>query len=394
MIITRLQLANWRNFKQIDLALRDRVFVVGPNAIGKSNLLDALRFLRDVADPVCGGLRYAVDGQRRGIKRIRSLHQQGKVVVGIVVTVQEGSTTWTYGLRFTEGAGRDHPVVVHSEIVTKGEETLVARPDEADKADPERLSQTALQNESANHRFRPLARFFGSILYQHLVPQLVKENRYFAGVDIPGDPFGIRFIERVAKVGKARADRLLRLVEKELRTAIPNLKELRLGKDPKTGLPHLEVRYQHWRAIAARQDETDFSDGTLRLIALLWLFLDQGGPLLLEEPEINLNGAIVREIPRMIWRLQQHRQRQVIISSHSADLLADTTIDASEIVILRPGKDGTQADTGPNIMEVISLLDSGATPAEAVLPIINPRVEGMARQLSIFDEESPKVEKP
>lgn len=391
MIITRLQLSNWRNFKHLDLELRDRVFIVGPNAIGKSNLLDALRFLRDVAQPVGGGLRYAVDGQRRGIKRIRSLHQQGKVVVGIAVTVKDNAAIWTYDLRFTEGKGRDRPVVVHAETVTKDGETLVARPDVDDGQDPERLSQTALQNESANHQFRPLARFFASILYQHLVPQLVKENRYFAGVDIPGDPFGIRFIERVAKVGKTKADRLLKLVERELRAAVPNLDKLRLENDPKTGLPHLEVRYQHWRAIAARQDETDFSDGTLRLIALLWILLDHGGPLLLEEPEINLNGAIIREIPRIIWRLQQRRSRQVIISSHSADLLNDKTIDPAEIVILRPGKDGTRAETAPSIMEILALLDSGATPAEAVLPLISPRVEGMARQLTLFDDQAREV---
>jgi hypothetical protein len=308
--------------------------------------------------------------------------------------VQDGATTWTYDLRFTEGKGKDHPVVVHSETVTKNGDMLVARPDADDKTDPERLSQTALQNESANHQFRPLARFFASILYQHLVPQLVKENRYFAGVDIPGDPFGIRFIERVAKIGKTKADRLLRLVEKELRTAVPNLKELRLGKDDKTGLPHLEVRYQHWRAIAARQDETDFSDGTLRLIALLWTLLDQGGPLLLEEPEINLNGAIIREIPKIIWRLQQRRSRQVIISTHSAELLNDRTIDPAEIVVLRPGKEGTRAETAPNIFEILALLDSGATPAEAVLPIISPRVEGMGRQMTIFDDEAQRTDAP
>jgi hypothetical protein len=77
----------------------------------------------------------------------------------------------------------------------------------------------------------------------------------------------------------------------------------------------------------------------------------------------------------------------VIISSHSAELLYDRSIDPSEIVILRPGKDGTRAETAPNIMEIMALLDSGATPADAILPVISPRVEGMARQLTIFDDE-------
>ena len=55
MIITRLKLENWRNFTFVDIPLRERAFVIGPNASGKSNLLDAIRFLRDVAKRDGGG---------------------------------------------------------------------------------------------------------------------------------------------------------------------------------------------------------------------------------------------------------------------------------------------------------------------------------------------------
>jgi predicted ATPase len=40
MIISRLALKNWRNFRTLDLQLSDRVIIIGPNASGKSNLLD------------------------------------------------------------------------------------------------------------------------------------------------------------------------------------------------------------------------------------------------------------------------------------------------------------------------------------------------------------------
>lgn len=46
---TRLELANWRNFRAVSLPLRERMFFVGPNAAGKTNLLDAFKFFRDVA---------------------------------------------------------------------------------------------------------------------------------------------------------------------------------------------------------------------------------------------------------------------------------------------------------------------------------------------------------
>ena len=40
---------------------------------------------------------------------------------------------------------------------------------------------------------------------------------------------------------------------------------------------------EHWRPDAGWQTETQFSDGTLRLLGLLWSVLDGTGPLLLEE---------------------------------------------------------------------------------------------------------------
>ena len=60
MMIAKLYLKNWRNFKKADVTLRDRVFVVGPNASGKSNLLDVFRFPRDIARSEGGGLQRAV----------------------------------------------------------------------------------------------------------------------------------------------------------------------------------------------------------------------------------------------------------------------------------------------------------------------------------------------
>lgn len=49
MIISHIKMKNWRNFRNVDTPLGRRIFLVGANASGKSNFLDALRFLRDIA---------------------------------------------------------------------------------------------------------------------------------------------------------------------------------------------------------------------------------------------------------------------------------------------------------------------------------------------------------
>ena len=68
MIISKIELFNWKNFHRCEVGVQERCFVVGANAAGKSNFIDALRFLRDVAKQG-GGLQTAVR-VRGGITKI------------------------------------------------------------------------------------------------------------------------------------------------------------------------------------------------------------------------------------------------------------------------------------------------------------------------------------
>jgi predicted ATPase len=66
MYVTRLKLKNWRNFREVDVPLRERTFLLGPNAAGKSNLLDVFRFLRDIAKPAGGACSKHSESVSRG----------------------------------------------------------------------------------------------------------------------------------------------------------------------------------------------------------------------------------------------------------------------------------------------------------------------------------------
>ena len=71
MIVSRVILKNWRNFLSVDVEIGDRVFLIGPNASGKSNFLDVFRFLRDIVKPG-GGLQKAIQ-DRQSLSKIRCL---------------------------------------------------------------------------------------------------------------------------------------------------------------------------------------------------------------------------------------------------------------------------------------------------------------------------------
>lgn len=375
---THADLENWRNFAAARVDLRRRVFLVGPNASGKSNFLDAFRFLHDIVS-VGGGFQEAVR-RRGGVSRLRCLaaRRYSDIVVDVRIGSEENTSIWSYKLRFTQDR-LQRPVLKEEHVARQGADILL-RPNEDDKRDPERLTQTFLEQVNANREFREVANFFASIRYLHIVPQLVREPDRSVGRR--NDPFGGDFLEQMARTRDKIQRARLRRIRDALRVAVPQLQELELRRDAR-GTPHLRGKYEHWRPQGAWQTEEQFSDGTLRLMGLLWAALDGTGPLLLEEPELSLHPGVVRFIPQMFARLQRRTGRQVLLSTHSTDLLRDEGIALDEVLLLQPGPEGTSVHLAGEFAEIRELLKSGLSLAETVLPRTRP---DKAQQLSLFGE--------
>jgi predicted ATPase len=370
MHLTRLELRNWRTFKNLDVRLGQRLVVIGPNASGKSNLLDAVRFLRDLARPG-GGLQDAVT-LRGGLSRVRCLYarnnNKGHVTVGVSLGTADDPDAWTYRVSFrAEPAGRRR-LLVSEEVVTQHGKELLRRPDEHDDADPERLTQTALEQISENRLFRELAQFLTEVRYLHLVPQVIRDSTR-AG-ESADDPFGGDFIARMNAVQAKTRNAWLRRVTAALRTAVPRFESLEVTVDS-AGRPHLVARYTNWRASGARQDEREFSDGTLRLIGLLWSLVEggrKGAPILLEEPELSLHPAVVRRLPSVLAKAQRGGSAQVLLTTHSPDLLSDEGLAPEEVLLLTPTDDGTIGTLVSDDPDALTMIESGLTVAEVALP--------------------------
>ena len=325
MIISHLELKNWRNFRAVNEPLRERMFVVGPNASGKSNLLDVFRFLRDIAKSEGGGLQKAVK-DRGGVSKLRCLAARSDPEISIDVRIAEdvgGATLWRYALGIKQEIRGFRQPYVSFERVWSRDEKIINQPDNEDKKDEERLKQTYLEQVNTNRDFRDVARFLSSITYLHIVPQLLRFPEFFQAAPIENDPFGQGFLERVATARPSTQQSRLRIIERALRFAVPQLQQLGFEREKETGRPHLAALYSHWRPNAGWQREDQFSDGTLRLIGLLWALLDSDSLLLLEEPELSLNSGITRHLAGLIHRMQRRRKRQVVVSTHSEILLND-----------------------------------------------------------------------
>jgi predicted ATPase len=389
MIISRLKLTNWKNFQNVDIKLSERNFIIGSNASGKSNLFDALRFLRDISKQA-GGLQAAVES-RGGIKKIRCLAARRKSNILIEVDLSDEKSEellWTYSLDFmhTGGGVVKSEAKILSENVYSAKESkwIKARNDKSKDEDVETLKYTHLEQITANKDFREIQTFFQNIEYLNVVPQLVRESSSYNSSKNYEDFFGRNFLERISSINEKTRNAYFRRINNVLKIAVPQLEELQFHKD-EMGIPHLEAKYVHWRAKGSKQSEEQFSDGTIRLIGFLWALLDSNGTILLEEPEINLHPKIVNQFPEFISKIQRSKKsvKQVLISTHSYDLLDNLGIRPDEVIVLINSAEGTVVKTINAIEELKALLDSGFTIAEAIIPFTAPKEIQTINQLNL-----------
>ena len=375
MIINRLIVKNWRNFQQINVPLRERQFIVGPNASGKSNLLDIFRFLRDIAKAEGGGLQKAIS-DRGGVSKIRCLSagQDPEVAIEIhIADTPDTPTTWRYSVGFRQADCGHCQAHLTYERVWRKDELLLDRPDADDTEDPDRLTQTALEQSAANAKFRGVGGFLRNVTYLHLVPQLIRFADSIQGKIIEDDPFGQGFLERVASVHPSTRRARLKRIERALKIAVPQFEELAFIRDKRTGHPHLQARYSHWYLNEEWQREDQFSDGILRLIGLLWALLENESLVLLEEPELSLNIGIVSKLAPLFARISRIHQCQVFVSTHSSTLLTEPCIDGTEVLLLTPTKAGTSVKVSSDLEDIRILLENGFTVGEVVLSRTRPK---------------------
>jgi predicted ATPase len=372
MLITRIELRNWRNFKAASIDPSAGVtYLVGPNASGKSNFLDALRFLRDIAKPIGGGLQTALI-ERGGFSKVRCHHTYGPKAVGgtdlwIKVSARDENTDWTYELSVNyPKVGSREFAHVSREIVRKDGAEILVRPSETERQDPEQLKVSYLEQAAQNSQFREIATFFSGITYVHLVPQLVKYGERIAGRLLPDDPFGQAFMKRIADTSPKTRDNRLNKVANALSHIVPGLEKLNFVKD-KEGRPHIEMGFRTFRPQNSKQLEDQLSDGTLRLIALLWLLQERhASPLLLEEPELSLNEEIVRQLHTVFSRISRKFRNQVFVTTHSSALLSNPGIPAESVFTIALRKEGGSEVAPPSEQAKIAMRN-GIPASEVVL---------------------------
>ena len=192
-----IKLRNWKNFGNVAVALPDRMFVIGANASGKSNFLDAFRFLKDVATD---GLQKAVRA-RGGIEKIRNLNARNPSYVEISVTLQElsdgKSTDWQYTLQFNYAGGTQgkRDTNISLEKIVKDGQVIKERKYNDSGEDYLSKQFTLLEQPAINGPFRQIYECFKSISYVNVSPQLIRESDSFIPSVAREDFYGSKRLE-------------------------------------------------------------------------------------------------------------------------------------------------------------------------------------------------------
>ena len=363
----RVRLRNWKNFREVDVAVHDRMFLLGANGSGKSNLLDAFRFLRDLALP-SGGLNAAV-ARRNGVDAIRCLAAPRDAEVGIDVEAEDedDGSRWRYALSFDQD--RQRRPCVQAEHVTRDGRTILDRPDSDDQGNLTFTQQTHLEQVSRSAAFHRLQELFASIQPADLLPQVVREPD--GAVGSFHRRYGGRFVQDIARTPPDERDVNLKRIEKALRITIPHFESLGLASDS-AGVPRLTARSTHWRDSDALQTEEQFSDGMLRLIGLFWTAMKSTGPLLVEGPELFLHPDVVRMLAQAVDGAQLGRKGQLFVSTHSPNLMWDEEIGLDETLLLLTDGEVAQAAAAESVEQVRLLVEGGSSVAEAAMPRTQP----------------------
>lgn len=374
MRISRLELRNWKNFRNVEISdLPEVVYVIGPNASGKSNLLDALTFLGDATRPEGGGLRQAVR-KRGGMGQVRCLHAKSEADVKIEVDLSDENDNllWTYSLTFRSWEESDEPVVLQESATrhykTAPSKTLLKKTLKKGNRVSDNFFMADIERLGSDKTLKNLAGFLSQIRHFYIIPQFIKINDQISGELMDGDPFGRGFISWMnSEEAKIKASRI-RKIEKSLKSAMPQLENLNLVSDKLTGKPHLEVKLKNQRCHGAVQREDQISDGTIRLVAMLWICYGiSGHSVIIEEPELSLSDGVIKDLSWFFEKSlrESEEEGQIFVSTHNASLLSNTGIDPDGVIVVKPSNEASKAEK-MNQYE-LRVIEAGLSPSDAAL---------------------------
>ncbi len=334
--IRRVVLRSYKSIAKCDIRLQPLTYLVGQNGAGKSNFLDALHFVRD---SLAGSLDNALS-ERGGLDEVRrrSSGHPNHIGIRLEFRLRDGREGW-YAFSIGALASGGYEVQNEDCVITgigKGPFFRIVKGQVRDTSEATFPSVTsdrlALVAASGFTAFRPVFDALTAMGFYNLNPKMMRE------LQKPQDgrllkPVGENIASVISHLKRVAPDRLTAIRE-YLVSVVPTVQGLeRKAIGPMETLEFRQdvagAKYP-WRFLAQ-----NMSDGTLRALGVITALLQSNvdySPTLIgiEEPETALHPAASAALREVLVQAAAHTQ--VLVTSHSPDLLDDPSIDADSIL--------------------------------------------------------------
>jgi predicted ATPase len=349
-MLVRAEITNYKSVAHATLEFGAENVIVGPNGVGKSNLLDALHFVRDAARD---GLDHAIT-KRHGINSIRRWSKTRPFNVGIRLAFSNGNIEGEYRLSIASAAG-DYSVLEEEGIwkspdpfqgPSKRDDLITTTfkrgPDgRVEFGIPENAftfgqnlmvvsESELLLSQIGQHAFSPSTVFFRGLYEQitasgaySIYPNKIREPQTISTSEVLADDgTNLASIIRQMRSTSYRGNR--ESLTSSIRQVLPIVTEIRIESAGGFYVPVFRVKefdsgYSH------DLNMSQISDGTLRMLGMLTAFYQPRAParITLEEPEQMIHPGllpVLLDAARDYLEITQ-TSRQTFFTTHSPALL-------------------------------------------------------------------------
>lgn len=338
IFLQRVMLRNFKSIGYCDVRLQQLTYLIGPNGSGKSNFMDALHLVRD---SLSSSLENAMN-ERGGLSEVRRYSSGHPTHFGIRLEFLLPDSRSGY-FAFNVGALKNGGYEVQQEScgigargqgpsyhITRGKLVSSSEPN-FPAVTSDRLALVAASGLSA---FRPVFDALSSMGFYNFNPKLMRE------LQKPQDgrllkPAGENIASVIGHLGRNAPDQI-----ESIAGYLGKVAPMVHGFERKIIGPMETIEFRQdmagsahpWRFLAQ-----NMSDGTLRALGVLTSLFQSNrdfSPTLvgIEEPETALHPAASAALRAALS--EASRQVQIIVTSHSPDLLDDNALRLDSLLAI------------------------------------------------------------
>lgn len=350
-LVTRIAIRNYKSIAACDVRLDPLTFLVGPNGSGKSNFLDVFAF---VAESLRHSIEAALD-RRNGFKNVCRQSESGENEFGCRVECNIGHSTVWYSFTVQ--------IIGHDVLVSKEICRVFDRNSSANVAhyviQNGRIVSASIEHPPAAYPHRLyLITVAGFKEFRHVFEALSGMTVYRINPELMRSPCDINsghFLrpdgENIASVIyglQSKFPDVKAVIDQYMQLVAPGLKEVRcINLEPEPRLLYLFFLEESANRLGYPFFAKQVSSGTLRALGILTALLQNTNwngffrPFVaIEEPEDGLHLAAFGTVIESLILARNYSQ--IVVSSHSADLLDDKKILAESILAVSKTVFGTQ----------------------------------------------------